>query len=643
MTVARITGRCRRDSARRPGGVDGRLVTGETVPTRRSLRESRRPSADRSVVTKRRIWPWVVGAIGALAVVGVVVVGFFAVDAMKVRTDLLEAKTAISSIVEAARAGDDVAVNSATTQAQALVDDANNIVQAPIWAVGSALPVLGANIAAVQSATEAVGILAEQAMPPAVEILATLGTGSLTVEGGGINLAPFRAAQEQLPAIAGAFADAKVVLGDVDREQLLAPVSDALDELLAVVDQGEPALELLNQYIPQLLNVMGASGDRNYLVIFQNNAESRATGGNPSTNLLVQISDGSFTMTGMGNSEDYLLAGLSGNTYVDFSDEMLQLYESDFTQYAQNYSRTPNFPATAELFDTLMVESTGISIDGVISIDPVVLSYMLNVTGPVALSDGSEITADNAVGLVLFDAYERFGMDNTASDAYFADVTTNVFSRLIGGGWDPLAMVEQLQRAASEQRIYMWFRAEDEEALARTLGLSGELTTDNSEVTQVGIFINDASYSKLEYFMATSIAVSCDPNAGTMTTTMTITNNVPSADLNGWTLAWRNNSLGLPRTSFVLDILYFGPPATELVSTDPSSSDIDGWDRDGVDGGRYGVSRTTVVPMGDERTVSFTSTLPDAANSGSIEVRYTPTTTETPVTVSESCLAGAMG
>ena len=42
------------------------------------------------------------------------------------------------------------------------------------------------------------------------------------------------------------------------------------------------------------------------------------------------------------------------------------------------------------------------------------------------------------------------------------------------------------------------------------------------------------------------------------------------------------------------------------------------------------------IPTGESRTVSFTSTVPDGA-AAALDIRYSPTVTQTPVTVDASC------
>lgn len=569
--------------------------------------------------------------VGAFAAVG----GVFAMQAFEVRDNLLAAKAKLGSIADLAASGDQAKIEAVAQDVLDLTTASDSIVQGPLWDAASNIPVVGANVTAVKSATEATHILARDAMPPALQLLGTVQLDKLKVEGGGINLDPFRGAIEVLPAVNAAFADAQSEVSTIDRRELLPVVDDAIGQLVDVMEQAGPALDMVEKYLPTLLQLAGAEGPRTYIVLFQNNAEIRATGGNAATSAIISVDNGRIQMREDESTAYYHLAGVEGWLQHPMPESTLAMYEHDFDVYAQNYTRTPDFPTSAQMFRSLWQTNVGGDVDGVIAIDPVVLSHILAATGPLTLSDGSQLTSENVVKSVLSDSYQRFGKDGDAADVYFADVAGTAFGALSSGQWDAMKMMEQIQKSIEEQRIYMWFTRENEEALATELNLDGALATDNVKSTQVGAYLVNASYSKLEYYLTTKTDVTCDATARTVTTTVTMTNSVPGWNLSGYTLAWRNNSLGLDRTTMVLDVLSYAVPGGTITSN-PEYGDFADWTRTGSEAGRQGKSITMTVPMGETKSVSFTSTLPEG-ELGPLEVRFSPTVTTTPVTIAESC------
>lgn len=564
-----------------------------------------------------------------------VVGGIFAGQAFEVRDNLLAAKTQLSALPGLAKAGDQAQIEAVAAEVLKLTTEADKTVQGPLWDMASTVPVVGVNISAVRSATEATHILVRDAMPPALELLSTIQLDKLKVEGGGINLEPFRGAIGVMPAVTAAFGDAEARVSGIDRQKLIPVVDDAIGQLLDVMDEAGPALEMVEKYLPTLLQMAGSEEPRTYVVLFQNNAEIRATGGNAATSAIVSVDNGKIEMRDDEQAEAFHMAGVNGYLDYELPDATLAMYEDDFDVYAQNYTRTPDFPTSAQMYRSLWQSTNGGDVDGVISIDPVVLSHMLEATGPVTLEDGSQLNSENVVKALLSDSYERFGTNGLAADAYFADVAGRVFQTVSSGAWDPLIMLEQLQKAAEEQRTYLWFAREGEQALSNEFNLDGALAADNVARTQVGTYLVNASYSKLEYYLSTSMAVSCDPAARTVTTALTMTNTISDPNLSEYTLAWRNPNLGLLRTTMLLDVISYAVPGGTITSN-PENGEFADWTRTGSEAGRDGKSITITLPMGETKTVAYTSTLPEGPL-GPLEVRYSPTVTQTPVTIDASC------
>ena len=132
------------------------------------------------------------------------------------------------------------------------------------------------------------------------------------------------------------------------------------------------------------------------------------------------------------------------------------------------------------------------------------------------------------------------------------------------------------------------------------------------------------------------MAATCDVGARTITTTTTLTNTLPNSIQSKYTLGARNGNFGLPRTSMMLDVLFFAPPGGQVIATDPSTSEESGFDRAGTQDNNTALSRLVVVPQGETRTVSSTVQLPEGPL-GPLQLRHTPTASDTPVTIDPSC------
>ena len=587
----------------------------------------------------RRAWPWIVVALLTLLLVGGVVVGAVAMqfwsEAQRARAALQRAAAGIETLRADLGDADTAQLRAVTDEVQANVALAIATVDGPLWEIATSVPFVGQNVDAVRRVTHAVDVLVERALPVGLQLMAATDLERLTVAGGGIDLEPFRQAQSSIPEIAAAFTEAQALVAPIDTAALLPEVAESIADILGVIDVATPALGVAEKYLPTLLDIAGSGGTRTYLLIFQNNAEIRATGGNPAASMIVTLTDGKLGFVDQASSRTFYDAGTQGVEYVPLPGETTGLYLPTLTRHSQDFTFTPDFPTTAQLFQALWVHTTGATFDGVISIDPVVLAHMLAVAGPVTLGTGEQLTADNAVKALLSDAYERFPV-GTESDAFFADAARQVFDHLTASAWDPLQMLGALEQSAEEQRINLAFTDPAAQALAVEFGLDGALAPDTATQTQVGIYLNDSSVGKLEYHLATSVTATCDAAARSITTTITLHNGITDDIRSGYTLGYRNRELGVPRTTMILDALFFAPPGAQITQTVPARGDVAKWERSGVEKGNTAVSKTVFVGQGETETVSFTAVLP-AGDLGPLRLRHTPTASSTPVTVDANC------
>lgn len=569
----------------------------------------------------------VVAIVGAFAIA-------LAVQAASVRDDLDSAYALMSSMQSSLVTGDEGQLEAAATEVSQRVTRASQTVRSPLWDAGSVIPAVGANLDAITGLTAAVQTLADDALPPGKVILSKLSVDRIALADGGVDLQPFRESEASFPLVTAAFAKARSQIDSIDTADLLPPVADSVSEVGAFLDDATSLLGVAEKYLPTLLDVAGAQAPKQYLVIFQNNAEVRATGGNPAASIVVRADQGRVQILDQANSITFDAAGDAGRRFTDLPPETLGLYPSTFALFSQDFTMTPDFPTTARLFQDLWQQTEGEQFDGVISIDPVVLSHMLSVTGPVSYDD-LQLTADNAVQVLLSDAYERFPTGED-SDAFFSAITQGFFQYLTTSRWDPTQMLEALKASAQEQRLLLNFRDDSAQALVKELGLTGALRSDTVDSTQVGTYLNDYSVGKLEYHLRQSVTATCDAAARTLTTTTSLTNEIPTTITSRYTLGARNARFGYPADAMMIDVLFFAPPGAQILTTEPAVGDVAQFDRSGSENGNSALSRLVVVPRGETRTVSSTIRLPDG-DLGPLDLRHTPLTSATAVTIDASC------
>jgi hypothetical protein len=154
-----------------------------------------------------------------------------------------------------------------------------------------------------------------------------------------------------------------------------------------------PNLEEASDLALQASVFLGKQMDKRYLLVFQNNAEKRASGGFMGSFAVVDMSKGEIKniLVPKGGTYD-TEAGLSEKVVAP---EPLWLLNPLWHLWDANW--WPNWPTTAKKIEWFYEKSNGPTVDGVISLTPTVIERLLTVTGPIDMSKdyGVIISADN--------------------------------------------------------------------------------------------------------------------------------------------------------------------------------------------------------------------------------------------------------
>jgi hypothetical protein len=428
----------------------------------------------------------------------------------------------ISDPAAAAAAIDEVKLDAAA--AHALTSD-------PVWRAFESTPWLGPQLSAVGVVASAADTVATGALNPLAEVVSTLTPSSFAPTGGRVDLSAFTAMQPAAVQAEAAMADAANALATIPTGALVAPLRDIVEKAtgeFADARTGTEALANASQLLPAML---GASGPRTYLVLFQNNAEWRSLGGINGAMLLVSSDSGAMQLSATDAGSAFQRTDTS---VLPLSDEVTAIYGQRPGQWMQNVTQVPDFAVAASLAREHWALKYGLEVDGVLSIDPVALSYLLAATGPVALPSGDVLTPESAISLLLNEVYLRYP-DSADQDAFFAQATTEIFEALVAGTVDPRTLLNALTRAGDEHRLMIWSsHSEDQELLADT-SLAGGLPTTDAQNSTFGLYLNDGTGSKMDFYQSVATEVRweyCAIDArgtaqGAANLNVTITNNAP--------------------------------------------------------------------------------------------------------------------
>lgn len=474
----------------------------------------RRRRRRRNVV--RRGW-WIAAAVVVALLVSSV--AWVVIRGLSARDELLGALP-IAERVEAEVAAGDSDIADDLAELQRRTESARASTSGPVWRLYELVPVVGQNLTAFREAAQIVDEIADDALPPLGELADDITLASLTPRDGGIDLAPLVAARPALATAAEVLVAADARAAEIETEGTIGQISTAVDQLVGLISDTADVVSGLSTAAELLPPMLGADGERTYLLLFMNNAELRAGGGIPGALSTITVTDGRIELADQSSAGDI---GRFDTPPLPATAEELELLSIPLDRFMQNVTGTPDFARSAELAQAMWAERTGQVVDGVIGIDVGALRLLLEATGPIALAGDDVLRADNAVDLLLSDVYARF--ENPAEqDLFFAVAAQRVFETVTDLNADPAQLVDALATGVREQRIKLWSNDEAEQARLAELDLTGGFPATTDQQTTFGLYLNESAGSKMSYYLDFSVAVAQNVcrNDGRPTTATTI-------------------------------------------------------------------------------------------------------------------------
>ena len=504
-----------------------------------------------------------------------------------------------------------------------------------IWRAVELLPVVGSNLTAFREAAEVIDTVSSEALSPVVELAGTIDVSSFKPIDGQINLDPILDAQDNVALADDVVRDALDKTRDIDTSYTLAPVTAAIKQLDKVLADASSTLSSVRTTVNLLPGMLGVDGPRNYLLIFQNNAETRTLGGNPASLALLHVDDGRIDLTSQASSKELR----TGVPALDLDPALLELYGNNLaptaiTGYVQNITMIPDFATTATLAKAMWERRFGDQIDAVVSFDPVALGYLLGATGEVQMSTGDVLTEDNVVSLLLYEVYGRY-TDFGQQDAFFAEAARGVFDLVKSGKGKSKDLLAAMGKAVAEGRLLVWSSVAEEQEVIETTDFSGILPLTNEPTTVVGVYFNDLTTAKINYFMDATVDVSapvCSSGGFDTVATVTLTSRVPvdaATVLPAYVLGASENG------EMYVETVVLGPIGAAYSTYDPGTGAS--LVNSGVDKGRPVARVSMLLLPGETKTISVTMASP-AGKYGPLMVKTTPLVTPTALSQSEgSC------
>lgn len=469
---------------------------GRASPLRGSgltLHGSAEPSGSRvaGVLTGRRV----VVAVLLLLLVSVLV---FAWQAFRAAGALFDARSRATSVELALTNGD---FDAATVQLEEMRRDTGRAAGATdgiLWDLGRHLPAVGETVGAVQTTAAVLHRVTTDNAPIAVRLSEAVTQGSLRPKDGRIDLAAIGVLTTDVREAAASIQEQEERLAAVDRDEVLFPFDQVVRELSGQVERAAGAARATDTAFALLPQMLGAQGPRTYLLMIQNTAEIRSTGGIPGSVAVLHADKGHVRMGFQGSARDVAVA----RPVRGMSESAIQVYGDTVHTDFRDITFNPDFPEVAATAARMLELRQGTRVDGVVSVDPVVLALMLRGTGPVPVTANGatvQLTHANAVAALLNTAYQVLPTQDQ-QDEFFEESARALFDTILAGTGNERVTITGMATGAAQHRVRVWSRHESEQARLAGTAVAGALP-DSKDQPHVGLYLNDATAGKPEFYL----------------------------------------------------------------------------------------------------------------------------------------------
>lgn len=213
--------------------------------------------------------------------------------------------------------------------------------------------------------------------------------------------------------------------------------------------------------VPDLL---GIAEMRTYLLLVQNNHELRATGGFITSIGRLTVADGQIIALEFADSYADDLADLPHPA----APPPMQRYMHIDRLFLRDVNWSPDLPTTARLAQALYQQSSGHTVDGVITLDLQAVELLVGALAPLqAPAIEGAITADNFVTraqeLWAAPAQSDASLAHNSDDwwrqrkDFIPLVAQAAFARLQQGNFDYLALTHAVHQALATRALQLWF------------------------------------------------------------------------------------------------------------------------------------------------------------------------------------------
>lgn len=580
---------------------------------------------------------------GVLGVIGVVLV-LFVGSVVKVVLDANGIVSSAKAIPAALLQGDSDTLNEEVANVKRDGADLNFVVNTPVWNAGCALPGLGQDFKNLQQLSGILNDVSDDVLDPLASDSGEI-AGNDVMSEDQINVSALLKVARIVQNLTPALSNIASTTQSLERG-VIPQVNDAVAMIKTYSSQLMELSDKLDGLVNVLPGLLGAEDTpKSYLLIAQNSAELRPTGGIPGAWGVVTVDNGKIKIGDLGHpdnvSRDSTPAiALTASDYSIMGDYYGYM-KPDIFWVSSNFD--PDFSNSAQHFETywaLLVEQgiTGSSdtdlpedVDGVVAVNPIFVQRLLSLTDGYDV-DGKHIDGDNAAKVMLHDAYWDFSPED--QDGYFGKVASGAMSTIMGGltDMDFSGLMSVLQDAASRGDLVMYFDDPATEQVVEDFGVDGKVSNDETSPI-LGTYFYDITWSKMDWYLNSSTTIgdatqNSDGSVSYQVTTTLINEMTEDEAQNApdYVTGFMDDPLVKNRGGMATVVMLFAPAGGRITNLQCNTQSVSNFSEYVADGLNI---YNGVIVLDPQRKSTITYTVTTSPNASSqLTVRSTPTLVE---------------